>query len=557
LRGILGDVGRVISALTDSLSAARTVFQNRDLARVQISWAGSMFGEFLSFVAFGVYAYEVGGAPAVGLVAAIQLAPAAALAPVVAVLGDRIPRERVIVGSEIVRAAAMAAAAAAVWTDAPAGVVYAAAAVAGVLAQALYPAQNGLVPLLARTAEEVTAACAASSLIRSAAGLLAPAVGGLILITGSIGTLFVVCALCFAAAVAVAATVRGTSELRVAPPSRGALRELLAGFRAAREDRDIAVVLGIFAVHGIGRGALGVLLVIVPLELLDLHESSVGFFNAAVGVGGLVGAVVTAAVAGRRRLAGAVAVGLVLTGGPLMLAAAAEFTTWLLVCMAAVGVGVAVVSAAGTVLLIRSARDDVLARVLGVLGTLRAAAMTVGSLLTPLLVHLVGVRTTLLAVGALTPATAIAARRALRRIDDDSTVHEDELRLLRASPVFAPVLPVALERLAARLEPMTVPAGTIVLHEGDVGDNVYLVADGRLEVVWNDRTVNVIEPGDIFGEMALLRDQPRNATVTAREDATLFGLDKDEFVAAVTGHPCSTRTLEDLIAARLARSGML
>jgi MFS family permease len=542
---------RPLKALTDSLSAARTAFRNRDLARVELSWAGSMSGEFLSIVALGVYAYQTGGAAAVGLIGAIQLAPAATLSPVAAVLGDRVRRELVVIGSEIVRAAAMALAAAAVWADAPVGVVYALAALAVVASQALYPAQMALVPLLARSADEVTAASAASSLIRSAAGLVAPALGGLVLITGSIGALFVVCAACFAAAVVLAATVRGTAEVRAAPPSRGPLRELLAGFRAVRDDRDVAVVLGIFGVHGIGRGALGVLLVIVPLELLDLHESSVGFFTAAVGVGGLVGAVATAAVAGRRRLAGMLAAGLVLTGGPLMLAGAAEVTTWLLVCVTVVGVGIAVVSAAGTVLLVRSVRDDVLARVLGVLGTVRAGAMTAGSLATPLLVHLVGVRATLVAIGALSPLTALAARRALRRIDDQSIVPEYELRLLRTSPVFAPVLPVALERLAAKLEPMTVPVDTTVVHEGDEGDRVYLVADGRLEVSSNGRTLDVLETGELFGEMALLRGQPRSATVTALEDVTLYGLGKEEFLAAVTGHPSSNREIEDVITARL------
>jgi MFS family permease len=542
---------RPLKALTDSLSAARTVFRNRDLARVELSWAGSMSGEFLSIVALGVYAYQAGGAAAVGLVGAIQFAPAATLSPVAGVLGDRVRRELVVMGSEIVRAAAMALAAAAVWADAPVGVVYALAALAVVASQALYPAQMALVPLLARSADEVTAASAASSLIRSAAGLLAPALGGLVLITGSIGALFVVCAACFAAAVALAATVRGTAEVRAAPPSRGPLRELLAGFRAVRDDRDIAVVLGIFGVHGIGRGALGVLLVIVPLELLDLHESSVGFFTAAVGVGGLAGAVATAAVAGRRRLAGVFAAGLVLTGGPLMLAGAAEVTTWLLACVTVVGVGITVVSAAGTVLLVRSVRDDVLARVLGVLGTVRAGAMTAGSLATPLLVHLVGVRATLVAIGALTPLTALVARRALRRIDDQSIVPEYELQLLRTSPVFAPVLPVAIERLAAKLEPITVPVGTTVVHEGDEGDRVYLVADGRLEVSANGRALDVLETGELFGEMALLRGQPRSATVTALEDVTLYGLGKEEFLAAVTGHPSSNREIEDVITARL------
>jgi MFS family permease len=147
---MLDDVGtRPVKALTDSLSAARIVFRNRDLARVELSWAGSMAGEFLSIVALGVYAYEAGGAAAVGPVGAIQLAPAAVLAPVAAVLGDRLRRELVVVGSEIVRAAAMTLAAAAVWTDAPVGVVYALAAVAVVASQALYPAQTALLPLLA------------------------------------------------------------------------------------------------------------------------------------------------------------------------------------------------------------------------------------------------------------------------------------------------------------------------------------------------------------------------------------------------------------------------
>jgi MFS family permease len=555
---MLDDVGtRPVKALADSLSAARVVFRNRDLARVELSWAGSMSGESLSVVALGVYAYEAGGAAAVGLVGAIQLAPAAVLAPVAALLGDRLRRELVVVGSEVVRAAAMTLAAAAVWTDAPAAVVYALAAVAVVAAQGFYPAQTALVPLLARSADEVTAASAASSLIRSAAGLLAPALGGVVLITGSIGPLFAVCAACFAVAAGVAATVPGTGGVRAAPASRGPLRELLAGFRAAREDRDIAVVLGIFGVHGLGRGALGVLLVVVPLELLHLQNASVGFFNAAVGVGSLVGAVATAAVAGRRRLAGTVAAGLVLTGGPLMLAGAADVTSWLLVCVAVVGVGVTIVSAAGIVLLVRSVRDDVLARVLGVLATIRAAAMTIGSLATPLLVYLIGVRATLVAIGAVTPVTALAARKALRRIDDESIVPEYELRLLRTSPVFAPVLPVALERLAARLEPITVPADTTVVHEGDEGDRIYLVADGRLEVSSNDRTLDVLEAGELFGEMALLRGQPRNATVTAVEDATLYGLGKDEFLAAVSGHPGSNREAEDLVTARLTARGMV
>jgi MFS family permease len=144
-----------------------------------------------------------------------------------------------------------------------------------------------------------------------------------------------------------------------------------------------------------------------------------------------------------------------------MLAAAATPAAWLLVCVTVAGAGIATVSTTGTVLLVRSVRDDVLARVLGVLGTVRAAAMTTGSLAAPLLVHLVGVRWTLVAVGTATPLAALATQKGLRRIDDASFVPEHELRLLRTSPVFAPILPVALERLASRLEPRHRPGRDI------------------------------------------------------------------------------------------------
>jgi CRP-like cAMP-binding protein len=107
------------------------------------------------------------------------------------------------------------------------------------------------------------------------------------------------------------------------------------------------------------------------------------------------------------------------------------------------------------------------------------------------------------------------------------------------------------------LEPITVPADTTVVHEGDEGDRVYLVADGRLEVSSSDRTLDVLEAGELFGEMALLRGQPRNATVTALEDATLYGLGKDEFLAAVSGHPGSNREAEDLVTARLTARDMV
>ena len=137
-------------------------------------------------------------------------------------------------------------------------------------------------------------------------------------------------------------------------------------------------------------------------------------------------------------------------------------------------------------------------------------------------------------------------------LDARSEVPEAELRLLRAAPVFAPILPVALERLAARLEPIVVPTGTEIVHQGDPGDCVYLVAEGDFAVETDGRrSVPISALNDLVGEMALLRNAPRNATVRAVQASRVYRLERSEFLAAVTGHPVSTREATDLIATRL------
>jgi MFS family permease len=513
-----------------------------------------MCGEYVAVVAFGVFAYRAGGAAAVGLIGVIQMAPAAVLSPLTALLGDRFRRERVVVVADVVRTAAMAAGAVAILADAPLAIVYTLAAVLAVASGAFYPAQTALVPLLARAAEDVTAAAAASSLIRNFAALAAPALAGALLLVGSETVLFAVSAAAFAAGAVAVRAIPRTDAVRSAPAMTRPWQELASGFRAAASDRGIALVLGIFAAHSVGRGAVVVLLVVVPLELIGMGSSGVGFLNAVIGLGGFLGAVATTGLVGRRRLAGPMGVGLLLTGTPLVLVGALPFVPLVLAGVALVGVGFTLVSVTGSTLLVRFVRDDVLARVLGVLGTIRAGGMAVGAGLAPVLIHLAGLRWTLVALGSVLAVAFVAGRGGLCAIDDASSIPDRELRLLRAAPVFAPILPIALERLATRLDSVHVPGGTKVVREGEYGDCVYLVADGELEVESQseERVVDRLRSGDIFGEMALLRNAPRNATVRALSDVELYKLSRDEFLAAVTGHPASSERISDLVATRLA-----
>jgi MFS family permease len=537
--------------LSCSVAALRAAFEDRRLRRVQLGWACSMAGEFVSLVALGLFAYRAGGATAVGVVAVVQMVPAMLLSPIAGVLGDRFRRELVVIGSDVLRGTAMGLAAVAAASDAPVATVYVLAAVLALGSQAFYPAQAALVPLLARSAEDLTAASAASSLLRNASALLAPALAGLVLIVGSVTVVFVLSAGLFMLGAAAVAGIGRTDTVRSAPPMARVLDEVANGFRAAARDRGIALVLGLFAAHGVARGAVGVLLVVVPLELLHTGESGVAFMSAAIGFGGLLGAVATAALVGKRTLAGPMAAGLAGTGGALLVAGAVPAAALVVGCMTAVGVGFALVSVVGSTILVRSTRDDVLARVFGVLGSVRAGAMALGAVVAPALVAVGGPRLALAATGAVLVAVALTARGGVLALDARSQVPEPELRLLRAAPVFAPILPVALERLAAKLEPIAVPSEREIVHQGDAGDCIYLVAEGRLVVETDGRVLEEIGASELFGEMALLRDAPRNATVRAIEDSRVLRLERSEFLAAVTGHPVSSQQASDLVSTRL------
>ena len=247
------------------------------------------------------------------------------------------------------------------------------------------------------------------------------------------------------------------------------------------------------------------------------------------------------------------ALGLVLTGLPLLLAAASGAAPVVLLAVAVDGSGLTLLSTSGTTLLVRSVRDDVLARVLGVLGTARAAGTALGSGLVPLLLAAVGLRGALAATGGAVLVLVLVTRRGLRSVERTGHVPERELALLRASDVFGVLPPVALERLAGRLEPHVADPGTAVVVEGDHADCVHLVAAGELVVEASEAggVVDRIGAGEVFGEMALLHDARRNATVRAVVRCELYRLTREEFLAAVTGSPESAGRTSDLVAARL------
>jgi hypothetical protein len=545
--------GFLRTRLAESLQAFADVFRNPNLRRLELAWVGSATGEWAAIVALSVFAFESGGAAAVGLVVLIRMLPAAAAAPFSALLADRFPRTRVMVAADLSRAFAVTGAAVAVFADAPAGVVYALAGLVAVVSTAFRPAQAALVPTLARTPQELTAANVASSTIESVAFFAGPALGGLLLAATSVGVVFAAQAVAFlwSALLVRRISVEALVAREAVAVRRGIVRELGAGFEAVARDSRLRLLIGLFGAQTLVGGALNVLVVATALELLDVGEAGLGFLTSADGLGGLIGAAGALVLVGRRRLAAAFGAGILLWGVPLALIGVWPEYVVAFAMLVIVGLANTIVDVSGLTLLQRGVDNSVLARVFGVLETLVLGAIALGGVLAALLISVLGIRGALIAAGAFLPALALLTWRRLAALDAAAVVPADRVALLRSGPIFAPLPPAIVEHLALSLEALTVSAGTEIVRQGEPGDRFYLVGEGELAVSVDGRETAMLGGGDSFGEIALIRDVPRTATVVAQTDALVYGLDRDEFIAAVTGHADSADAADAVIARRL------
>ncbi len=496
--------------VAESGHALARSFRNRDLRRLQLAWLGSVIGHWSYSVALSVYAYGQGGAAAVGLVWVIRLIPAGLLSPVLATFADRFARKRVMIVTDLVRACLMAAATALIVADAPAPTVYAVAVAATVIGVVFRPAQAALLPQLARDPSELTAANVASSTIESVASFAGPALGGLLLAVTSTEVVFALNGVSFvwSAAMVLGITVAATAgDGKKERP--GFVRELTAGVGAITGSRQVATVSGLYAAQTLVAGAMNVLVVVLALDLLDTGVAGVGYLNSMIGLGGIAGGFVALVLATRRRLAADFGLGLALFGLPLLVVGLVAEIPVALVAFAVLGIGNAMVDVTALTLLQRIVPNDVLGRVLGTLEGVLLAAIGLGALLTPLLIELTGPETTLVIAGAVLPALALVSIGVLRAIDRTQAAPE-HTELLRAVPIFGPLPEPVLEHLAAALEEVRHPAEASVITLGEHGDRFYVIQSGEVEIEGKR-----FGPGESFGEIALLHDIARTATVTA------------------------------------------
>ncbi len=501
------------------------------LRRLQAAWAACSVGGWAFFVTLSIYAYDAGGAALVGVAAVARMAPAALAAPAMSVLGDRHSRRDVLLWLALARSLVLAAAAAGVALGAPAAFVLALAALFTAIGTGHKPAQAALLPALADEPRQLAAANALWSTVDSVGFLAGALAGGLVVAAGGVGLALALTAIAFAAAGVALAGIPADVHRPIVPEGRA---EVVEGFRAVASERGLRLVVGVLGVSTLVEGAIDVLVVLVALQLLGLGAAGVGWLNSAWAFGGIVGGAAAVLVLGRGRNARGLLLAALLIGAPLAALGAVPHTPVALAGLVVLGVGYAVLEVAGLTLVQRLASDAVLSRAFGVVEGTYWLTTGLGSLLAPALVAAAGLRAALLVVGAVLPVVVLARWRAIAQLEARAPVPEREYALLRGLAMFAPLSVARLEDVARHTALVHAPAGAEIVREGDPGDRFYVIAGGAVEVTEGGVFRRVEEAGDCFGEIALLRDVPRTATVTALTDVELLALDRAPFLAALS-----------------------
>ena len=506
----------------------------------------------------------------IGAAAAGRLLPYLLISGAAGVLADRWDRRRVLAVSAAIRAVMLGVLAAAVAAGAAPVVIVALVTLATTVGTPCYPALAALVPATV-PAEDLAPANGILSTIETASWVVGPAAGGILLVVGTPAVALLVNAALFAVGVVclwpTSATPRLSAIESGEAPRLSIVHGLGEGIRAIVESADVAVPLMLVVVVNLIFGGASVGLVLVAENLVDLGKGGFGVLNAALGIGGFAGIMFTNRVARSRRPLTSLTAAAVCGSAPFALLAFIQVPWIAVALMVVAGAGSVVTEVVAMTILLRSLPQVVIARVFGIIDSVLVGSILLGTLIAPVLIEVIGLRATLVVVGAGLPVTVIGGAHQWRRLSDRATArHRDVLgrvELLQAQPWLADVLPLVLENLAAtaRIEPFA--DGQVVIRQGDEPDDYFVVVSGAMVVTKSVAgrpavEVNRLAAGDGFGEIGLLGAVPRTATVAADGGAEVLRIRGDRFVAAVNAAPASAdASVGAGLVARLARGSEL
>ena len=567
----VGVADAVRNSIRDARTSIASVFRNPALRRMQLALAGSMIGDWAYSTAVIVWAYGVGGAKAVGVWGAIRFLLMAVTSPLGSALADRLPRKRVLIASDLLRAVVVVGATACLVLDTPAWPIYVLATAASLIGCVFRPAQMSWMPSLTNRPEELTASNGTSSTIESIAFFVGPAIGASLIALTNIETVFLLNAATFLWSAFLVMGIHPLSSVVAPTVARsdadsdevdggvaagggeakpGMLAEMAAGFSTIAKNRDLLMVAIIVCAQTVVAGATLVFTVIFAVDIVKTGPEGVGFIDSVFGVGAIVGGFYAIARASHNKLAGDMATGTILWAIPLLLVVVWPSPVTVFASAIIMGFGNPLVDVNFATIVQRITPDAVLGRVFGAYEGALIGTMALGSAVMPFLISWVGLRPALAVLAVLVAAPAIGFLPRCRRLDA-TLIEPEDAKLLRGIPMFSPLTRATLELLATQLTSESARAGTAVVREGEESDRFLVIKSGAVEVSQNGNFLRTEGAGDYFGEIGLLRDVPRTATVTATEDTELLSLSRADFLDAVSGSEESRVAADDIISRRM------
>lgn len=523
------------------------------LMRAMLACALFSIVEYAYWTAVLLYAYRDGGPTLAGFVLLAQLLPAAILASPLGAIGDRFPRGAALSCAYALEGLLLIVLASLMRAEAPLAMIVVASACATVVVSVCRPLHYAVLPQLAPTPTLLVRANAASSFVDGVGVFVGPAIAGVLAQQVDFWAVPMVCA--------IAMLVAGALVLRLGLPSAPAATheveepaDALAGVRAVARDRPVLALLLLVGVGYVVTGSLELLGVGYATDVLKAGESTQGVMVGAVGIGVFIGSVLAAGVAIHARLSPVIVLWLMVAGIPLLLVAAVASLVPAIALLTVCGLGIAISQVAGRTLLQRTTDAGLLARVFAVQESILLLGLCLGAILGPVLLGWLGASLAFVPIGIGLVLVAVLAWPVVRALDLRAVFRPDVLEAMRRVSFLVAMPPPALERLSQTAEWREVDSGDVVIRQGEVGDAFYVVDSGRLSVtvdgVLRDHTLTT---GDGFGEIALLRDVPRTATITALEPTRLLRVERDDFLAAVTGSADGHAIAAQVAAAHMER----
>jgi MFS family permease len=556
------------------LRVYRELLGNGPLIRLLLGELISGIGDWLYIVAIFVVIYrESGDAALVGAFGGIRLLPYVILSVPAGIVADRFDRRLVLLVSDLYRGSLMVLMAITVTVGAPTLVLAVLAILAASGSSFFYPAMGAYLPALAKDERQLGPANSAWASVQNVSYIVGPAMGGIVLAGGSVTTAFIVNAVTFVFIAAIlwtlpssrasdraaaAEAAAGSAEGAVAPPTASAAASDAAPSPSAPPPTSSGLCLRPLAGLGLVQlmagflgGGFQVITVILAIDVLKAGEEANGYLNAAIGVGGLLGAITAGAFVLRRGMGVPLLIGAVITGlGTIALGA----VTSLPLALLAIGVsaaGALIIDVVATTIFQRLVPDELRGRGFGVLMTVTTLTGAAGAFLLPVLLTTFGPFAALGWSGVITIVLTIVGLGLIGTAADRApTPYEAIIARVIKLPLFAGVPASRLEPAMKRIVEVPVATGDVVIRQGDPADRFYIIQSGTFTVTQQHEpdaepvVLRQLGPDDVFGELGLLHKTSRTATVTADSEGRLLALAGDDFLDLVgAGGPLRGRLL--------------